>query len=211
MTPKKQYYEAISKSIISNLKKRNMEGYYCSTKEEAVTKALSFLHDGATVSWGGSMTLDECGIIDALKAGKYNLLDRATAKTSDEIEKIYRDVFFSDFYFTSTNAITSDGILYNIDGNGNRVAAMIFGPKEVIIVTGMNKVCTDEESAHKRVRNLAAPINTQRLQKNTPCVKTGKCHECLGSESICAQLVTTRNSRIPGRIKVILVGEELGY
>lgn len=211
MTPKKQYYEAKANTIITNLNKRHIDGYYCATKEEAVSKALSFLHEGATISWGGSMSLEEVGLIKALQNGNYNLLDRSTARNPIEVEKIYRESFFSDFYFMSTNAITMNGILYNVDGTGNRVAAMIYGPKEVIIIAGMNKVCLDEDEAQKRVRNVAAPINTQRLNKNTPCTKIGKCTECLVDDCICMHTVITRNSKPKDRIKVILVGEELGY
>lgn len=211
MTPKQQYHKNLADTVIKNLKARDMDGYYCLTKQEALDKALSFLHDDAVVSWGGSMSLGEIGLLEALKKGPYNVLDRSTATTNEESLELQRKAFFSDFYFLSTNAITMDGILYNIDGTGNRVAAMIYGPKEVIIIAGINKVCLDEEEALKRISNVAAPINTLRLNKNTPCTTLGKCAQCLTPDTICSHTVITRNSKPAGRIKVILVEETLGY
>ena len=211
MTPTQQHNEILAQTVIKNLEKRHMEGYYCLTKEEALDKALSFLQDGATVSWGGSMSLEEIGLTQALHKGTYNVIDRSTATNVDEAFALQRQAFFSDAYFLSCNAITMDGMLYNVDGIGNRVAAMIYGPKEVIIIAGINKVCLDGDEAHKRIRNVAAPINTHRLNKNTPCTKLGKCAECLTPDTICSHTVVTRNSKPTGRIKVILVGESLGY
>lgn len=211
MTPTQQYYKNLADTVIENLKKRDMDGFYCPGKQEALDKALSFLVDGATVAWGGSMSLVEIGLLDALKKGPYTVLDRSTASNSEETLEIQRKAFFSDSYFLSTNAITMDGKLYNIDGLGNRVAAMIYGPKEVIIIAGINKICLDEDEALKRVSNVAAPMNTLRLNKNTPCTKLGKCAQCLTPDTICSHTVITRNSKPAGRIKVILVGETLGY
>jgi len=211
LTPTQQYYKNLADTVIENLKKRDMDGFYCPGKQEALDKALSFLVDGATVAWGGSMSLVEIGLLDALKKGPYTVLDRSTASNSEETLEIQRKAFFSDSYFLSTNAITMDGKLYNIDGLGNRVAAMIYGPKEVIIIAGINKICLDEDEALKRVSNVAAPMNTLRLNKNTPCTKLGKCAQCLTPDTICSHTVITRNSKPAGRIKVILVGETLGY
>lgn len=211
MTPKQQHHEILAETVIKNLEKRHMAGYYCLTKKEALDKALSFLQDDATVSWGGSMSLEEIGLLDVLRQGPYQVLDRSTAATPEEALELQRQAFFSDSYFLSCNAITLDGMLYNVDGAGNRVAAMIYGPKEVIVIAGINKVCLDEQEALKRIRNVAAPLNTHRLNKNTPCTKIGKCGECLVSDSICSHTVITRNSKPTGRIKVILVGEPLGY
>lgn len=212
MNPKEIYYETLSKTIISNLNKRQMEGYYCPTRKEAVEKALSFLTPSATVSYGGSMTLEETGMLDALRSDKtITLLDRSTAKDAAEMKKIYHDALSADFYFMSTNALTKDGKLVNIDGNGNRVAALIYGPENVIVLAGMNKIVTTEEEAVSRVHQTAAPINCLRLGKKTPCSTTGICADCLSPDCICNQTVVTRRSGIPGRIKVILIGEDFGY
>ena len=212
MTPKQQYYEKAADTIIKGLKKRRMKGFYCPTAEEAAELAMSFAKPGMTVSNGGSVTLQECGIMDMLRSRKdITYLDRTTGATMEEVTDILRQALLSDCYFMSTNAITMDGELVNIDGSGNRMAALIFGPKEVIIVAGMNKVTADVHSAYKRVKNIASPPNCVRLNKNTPCALTGQCGNCLGDDCICSQTVVTRRSGIPGRIKVILVGEELGY
>ena len=212
MNPKHIYYQTQAESIIKQLKKRNMEGFYCATADEAREKALSLITPGETVSFGGSVTIEECGILDALRArDDITLYDRATAKNAEEMGVIFRQAFSADSYLMSTNAITLDGELVNIDGNGNRVAALIFGPKQVIVVAGMNKIAATEEDAVHRARNMAAPPNCIRLNKNTPCAATGKCADCMGSETICCHTVVTRRSRDAGRIKVILVGEELGY
>lgn len=212
MEPKNAYYEKLAATMIKNLEKRRMEGFYCATAEEAKEKALSMIGAGTSVSFGGSMTLTECGVLDALRErGDITLYDRATAKSPEEMDKIYRQAFCADTYLMSTNAITLDGELINIDGRGNRVAALIYGPEQVIIIVGMNKVATDEAAGLMRARNMAAPPNCVRLNKKTPCSVTGRCGDCYGDESICSQIVVTRRSSQKGRIKVILVGEELGY
>ena len=212
MNPKHIYYQAQAESVIKNLKKRNMEGFYCANTNEAREKALSLIAPGEKVSFGGSVTIKECGILDALREREdITLYDRATAKDGEEVGVIFRQAFSADTYLMSTNAITLDGELINIDGNGNRVAALIFGPKQVIVVAGMNKIVSNEEEAVHRARNMAAPPNCIRLSKNTPCAATGRCGDCMGSDTICCHTVVTRRSRDAGRIKVILVGEELGY
>ena len=212
MNPKQTYYEHRAATIIKILKKRNMEGFYCATADEACEKALNLIAPGETVSFGGSMTLEECGILDALRMREdITLYDRATAKNAEELGVIFRQAFSADTYLMSTNALTLDGELVNIDGNGNRVAALIFGPRQVIIVAGMNKVVSTEEEGLHRARNMAAPPNCVRLEKRTPCAATGRCGDCFGDECICSQIVVTRRSRDKERIKVILVGEELGY
>ena len=205
------YYERTAEIIIKHLAKRHITGYYVATKEEAVQKALSLLEDNQQISWGGSMTLSEIGLISALeKAGCYHLLDRSKVP-AQEVEALYRRAFLTDTYFMSTNAITLDGKLINIDGTGNRVAALIYGPKQVIIIAGMNKVAKDETEALSRIHNVACPKNAIRLNKQTPCSITGACQDCLSPDCICMQTVITRNSKPEGRIKVILVGESLGY
>lgn len=211
MSPKKQYYENLADSLIEKLGPRGMEGYYCDSADEALTMAKRFLTPDSTISWGGSETLVQIGLLDALRSSDYIVYDRDTAKTPEEKSLMYSKAVLSDFYFSSTNAITLDGELVNIDGNGNRVACLITGPKNVIIIAGMNKVVPDVKSAIARVRNVAAPPNSIRLGLKTPCSSLGKCVNCLSDDCICCQLVVTRKSRIPNRIKVILVGEELGY
>lgn len=174
-------------------------------------KALELMPAGSSVGWGGSMTLTESGLMDAVKNGDYVIHDRETAKTKEEQKEMYAKILNSDFFLMSTNAITLDGQLVNIDGRGNRISFLCYGPEQVVIVAGMNKVEADVDSAMKRVRNVASPKNTVRLNKKTPCAATGKCGDCLSPDCICAQMLVTRFSIVPGRIKVILVGEELGY
>lgn len=211
MTPKQKYYENAAGTIIKNLEKRQMEGYYFATKEEAVEKVLSLIPAGSSIGWGGSATLSESGLMDALADKDYRLIDRMAGKTPEETKKIYGEICMSDYYLMSTNAITLDGELINIDGRGNRVAFLCYGPDYVIILAGMNKVVSSVEEGVSRTRNIAAPPNTVRLNKNTPCAATGRCGDCYSPDCICSQLVVTRRSGVPGRIKVILVGEELGF
>ncbi|MCI8327331.1 MAG: lactate utilization protein [Lachnospiraceae bacterium] len=211
MTPKQVFYENQANTIIENLKKRQMEGYYCPTSADAVKKAMELIAKDSIVAYGGSVTLSETGILTALRERKDITFYERSGKPSEEVQKIYRDTFSCDYYFTSTNAITLDGELVNIDGNGNRVAAMIFGPANVIVVTGMNKIVTTTQEAIDRVRNIAAPPNCNRLDYKTPCASIGRCAHCFSPESICSQTVITRRSGIPGRIKILFVGEELGY
>lgn len=211
MTPKKQYYENLADSLIEKFNLRGIEGYYCESKEEAVAMAKRFLTPDCSISWGGSMTLNEIGLLDELSESDYVIYDRMSAKTPEESRELYSKIVSADYFFMSSNAITLDGQLINIDGRGNRVACLIAGPRNVIIIAGMNKIVTDVESGIERVRNMAAPPNTVRLHKNTPCQGLGRCANCLVDDCICCQIVITRKSDIPGRIKVILVGEELGY
>ena len=211
LLPKQKYYENVANTIIKNLSKRQIEGYYCKDKESAVKKALELIPKEASVSWGGSMTLIETGLMDAVKNGDYKLIDRDKAISLEEQRKVYGEICMSDVFLMSTNAITLDGELINIDGRGNRVAFLCYGPQNVVILTGMNKVVTDVESGLKRVRDIASPPNTVRLNKKTPCAITGKCEDCYSPDCICGQIVVTRRSGVPNRIKIILIGEELGY
>ena len=212
MTIQQQSYETVAKTIIKNLASRQIEGFFCPTKEEACEKALSFAKEGTSVSFGGSMTLEETGILSGLRSlYTITLYDRSTGKSPEEVKKIMHDALSADTYYMSTNAITVKGELINIDGNGNRVAALIYGPEQVVIVAGMNKVVPDIEYGIRRVRNSATPPNCIRLNKNTPCAATGVCAHCLSPDCICNQIVVTRRSGNPDRIKVILVGEDLGY
>ena len=197
--------------IIANLKKRNMEGYFYEDSASCVRAILDMIPDGSSISWGGSASVQESGMMDALKNGSYELIDRSLAKTPEEQWEIYGRTVMSDYYFMSTNAITYEGELVNIDGNGNRVACLIHGPRHVIIIAGMNKVATTLEGAFERARTMACPPNAVRLDKKTPCAATGKCGDCLSPDCFCNQIVVTRRSGHTGRIKVFLVAEDLGF
>lgn len=211
MTPKKLYYENLADSLIEKFNLRGIEGYYCDNAKEALIMAKRFLTPGCSISWGGSETLNEIGLITELKASDYILYDRSEAKTPEERTAMYSKIVTSDYFFMSSNAITLDGQLINIDASGNRVACLIAGPKNVIIIAGMNKIVTDVNTGIERVRNMASPPNVIRLGFKTPCAELGRCANCLSEDCICCEIVITRKSKIPGRIKVILVGEELGY
>lgn len=211
MTPKQQYYENAAETIIKNLKRRRMEGYYCETKEEAVKKALELMPEGSSIGWGGSMSLAEAGLMDAIRNGDYDIIDRDIVKNEEERKAMLAKLVNCNFFLMSTNAITLDGELVNVDGRANRVSFLCYGPDNVIILAGMNKVVSDVESGIKRVHDIASPANTVRLNKKTPCSVTGRCADCFSDDCICAQTVITRMSLVPNRIKVILVGEELGY
>lgn len=211
MTPIEAYNTALAKRVIDNLEKRNMEGYYCANKEEALKKALELIPEGSSVTWGGSQSIIEIGLCESLKNGNFKAYDRTEAKNNEERQEIMRKAFFCDFYLTSSNAVTEDGKLVNIDGNGNRVSAMIFGPENVLMLVGINKICKTEEEAISRVKNKAAIINAFRLKTSSACTKVGKCVDCLNEDCICSVTVVTRKSLQKGRIKIILVGEELGY
>lgn len=202
----------LAETMIQNLAKRNMEGYYADTKEEAVKLIMEqFLTKGKTVCFGGSMTLNESGLMDAVREGDCILYDRTTAKTPEELRDMKAKMINSDYFLMSTNAITIDGELVNIDGYGNRVSYLCYGPENVIILAGMNKVVSTVEDGVRRVRDIASPPNTVRLGKNTPCARTGRCGNCYGGDSICSQIVITRRSSVKNRIKVVLVSEEMGY
>jgi hypothetical protein len=210
--PREQLYEAQAHTIIKGLQKRNMEGYYVRTKEEIVPFLSKIIEEGSTVSFGGTMSLEECDAKQALRERTdITLLERTPEMTAEEIDDIYHKAFFADYYLMSTNAITLDGELLNIDGRGNRVAALVYGPKYVIVVAGMNKVTSTLDDAIHRAHNIASPANCLRLSRKTPCSITGKCADCHGEDCICSQIVYTRHSGVPGRIKVLLVGEPLGY
>lgn len=211
MSHKTDAYALMAKSIIKNLEKRNMEAHYFATSAECVDSIISSIPDGSIISWGGSETLKETGLMDAIHNKRYELIDRTTAKNPEEARQLYAKTVLADYYLMSSNAITIDGELINIDGNGNRVACLIQGPEHVIIVAGMNKIVTDVKSGVARVRNMASPPNAIRLNKDIPCAVSGHCHDCLSPNCFCNQIVITRRSGHDGRIKVYLVGEDLGY
>lgn len=201
----------LAEKVIKGLESRKMEGYYAETKEEALKKALELIPEGSSVGWGGSMSIQEIGLKDAVCSGNYTVYNRDAAKNPQEKKATELAILGSDFLLCSTNAITEDGILVNIDGMGNRVAGIIWGPENVLMIVGMNKVVKDLEAAWSRARNEAAPINAQRFPIQTPCKKTGACADCKSPDTVCCQMVVTRFSKIPGRIKVILVNDDLGF
>ena len=206
MTTKRN--DLLSEKVIKGLKSRNMEGYYAHTKEEALKTALSLIPEGSSITMGGCMSAAEIGLTAALKDGNYNFIDRD--KETDKRAAMLK-AYDADIYLASANAMSEDGILINIDGNANRVSAIAQGPKKVIFIVGMNKVCPDTDSAMKRARGVAAPINAQRFGLDTPCAKTGSCMDCKSPDTICCQILMTRYSKHPGRIHVILVDEALGF
>jgi len=207
----KESYKVKSATIIKNLQKRNMDGFYCETKEEAKEKVMSLINKDAVVGWGGTFTIDEVGIKEALKENNIKVIDRDTASTPAERLQLMKKALTSDVFLAGTNAITMNGELVNIDGAGNRLAAFCFGPDSLIVVAGMNKVVRDVESGIKRIRTDACVPNAIRYNLNTPCAKTGICAECTTPETICSQILVTRYSKPKNRIKVVLVGEELGF
>ena len=200
--------DLLAQKVIKGLQSRNMTCYYVQTKEEALKLALSLIPEGSTVTMGGGMSVHEIGLVDALKNGNYNYIDREAA---EDRRAAMLQAYDTDFFLASSNAITDDGVLVNIDGNANRVSAIAYGPKKVLMIVGMNKVCSDVDSAMKRARNVAAPINNQRFNGNNPCTKTGACANCKSPDTICCQFLVTRYSRHQDRIHVILVNEPLGF
>lgn len=208
----KIYYRKRAQKLIANLKSRHFEGYFCETGEEALSMALGLIPEGATVGWGGAMSACQIGLQDAIRAGKYQAIDREAFASPAEKEKAARDCLSADYFITGVNALSMDGQMVNIDGIGNRVAAIAYGPRCVIVIAGMNKVCDDLDAAIKRARTVAAPLNNQRFPNNdTPCQHTGTCADCRCVDCICNQILITRHCRPAGRIKLILVGEDLGF
>ena len=198
----------LAQKVIGGLKSRNMSGCYAQDKEEALKLALELIPQGSSVTMGGCMSAKEIGLVDALKSGDYQFIDRDAYEDKREAMLAAYD---ADVFLSSANAMTEDGILVNIDGNSNRVSAIAQGPKKVIFIVGMNKVCDDLDGAMKRARNVAAPINAQRFGLSTPCAKTGSCMDCKSPDTICCQFLITRFSRHAGRIHVILVNDNLGF
>ena len=211
MTPTELRDSRLAERMIKNLARRNMEAFYCPTAEEAVDKVLELIPAGSSVTWGGSMSIRDIGIPDALRArGCFDVFDRDLVEGDGAKVQMYVRAFTTDVYLSSANAISEDGIIVNIDGNGNRVAAITWGPKKVIFVIGINKVAQTVEAALARARSTASPINAARFDINTPCQTDGVCHNCNSTESICNYVHFLRNSP-RGRHTVVLVGESLGY
>ena len=203
-----QRNELLAQTVIKGLKSRNMTGYYAADKEAALQTALSLIEEGSSIAMGGATSAWEIGLVDAVKNGPYRFIDRDAAQDKRAAMLAAYD---ADVFLSSANAITQDGVMINIDGNANRVSCIAQGPKKVIFIVGMNKVCPDTDSAMKRARNIAAPVNVQRFGLNTPCAKTGACMDCKSPDTICCQFLITRYSRHPGRIHVILVNDSLGF
>ena len=212
MTPKQQAYKTLGNTMIKNFKKRNIDAFYCETSADAVALTMELMKDGGTVGMGGTETVKEMGLLDAIKGAEHlAFISRSAAKTQAEKKEVFFKTMQCDYFLTSSNAITVDGELINIDGNGNRVACLIHGPGQVFVLAGMNKIVADVDSGIERVGMLAAPPNATRLGTRTPCATLGHCGDCHGEDCMCCQIVITRHSRHKGRIKVILIGEELGF
>ena len=206
-----KYYEKRAQILIKNLQSRHFDAYYCPDKASALEKALELIPEGASVGWGGTVSCQQIGLLDAVNNGPYTAIDRNKFETAEEKNAAMKRALLADVFLTGANAISLDGQMVNIDGNGNRVASIIYGPESVIVVAGMNKVCDSVEDAIRRARTVAAPLNKQRFPAQTPCEFTGTCGDCKHEGCICNHIVVTRHCRPVGRIKFIIVGEELGF
>ena len=207
----KKYYEKRAAVLVKNLRGRHFDAWYCATREEALEKALSLIPQGSTVGWGGSVSCQQLGLMDAVRAGEYRPIDRDACQTPEDRENAMRQSLVADTFLTGANALSLDGQMVNIDGTGNRLAAIVYGPRQVIVVAGMNKVADDLDAAVARARTVAAPMNQQRFGLPNPCSATGSCADCKTETCICNQTLITRHCRPAGRIKFILVGEDLGF
>ena len=203
--------QLLAQKVIKGLESRNMKGYYAADKEEALKIALELIPENSSLTMGGAMSAREIGLVDAIKNGNYHFIEREGASTDEEKRKATLEGYDADYFLASANAMTEDGVIVNIDGNSNRVSMIAHGPKHVLFIVGMNKICDDVDGAMKRARNVAAPINAQRFDLNTPCAKTGSCMNCKSPDTICCQFLITRYSRHTDRIHVILVNDNLGF
>ena len=209
--PRTLAFAQTAQTIIKQLERRNMEGYFCETSADAVELVRKLVPAGASIAWGGTETFKETGVKSILEAGDYRMIDRAKATTLEEAREILLQHFASDCFFMSANAITRKGELVNIDGNSNRLACLLHGPREVYVLVGMNKVVEDVDAGIKRIHTMACPPNAARLHTGTPCERTGVCGNCHEAGCMCCNVVVTRHSRQAGRIKVILIAEDLGF
>ena len=207
----KTYYEKRAQVLVKNLKSRHFEAYYCPDSASALAKALELIPEGASVGWGGALSAQQIGLFDAVKSGNFAAIDRDAATTPEERTQALKRCLTADVFLCGANALSLDGQMVNIDGTGNRVAAIAYGPDTILVIAGMNKVCDTLDDAVTRARTVAAPMNKQRFPFKTPCEVTGACADCKSEESICNQILITRNCRPAGRIKFVLVGEELGF
>ena len=210
MDPKQKFYNKRGELLVKNLRSRHYEAYYCETKEQALKKALELIPKGASVGWGGAMSAKQIGLLDAVNQGNYRAIDRDKAPDPAARKQAMKDCLLADVFITGANALSMDGQMVNIDGNGNRVAAIVYGPESILVVAGMNKVMDTLDAAVIRARTIAAPMNKQRFDLQTPCEVTGTCADCKSEGCICNQILITRNSKPAGRIKMVLVGEDLG-
>ena len=210
-TSKELYYEKRGRILVDNLRRRHFDAYYCADRKSALEKALELIPEGASVGWGGTVSAVEIGLLDAVRTGNYVAIDRENAKSQDEKDQFSMRCLGADYFITSANGMSLDGQMVNIDGTGNRVAAIIYGPKKVLVVIGMNKVCDSIEDAVRRARTVASPMNKQRFPNETPCEITGTCGDCKNEGCICNHIVITRHCRPTGRICFLVVGEDLGY
>lgn len=208
-TPKQLYYEKRGQVLVKNLRSRHFDAWYCEDREAALKKALELIPEGASVGWGGSMSVTDIGLIDAVRNGPYKAIDRDRCAPEDKV-KTMKQAMLADVFLTSANALSLDGQMVNIDGTGNRVAAIVYGPESVLVIAGMNKVADTLEEAVRRARTVASPMNAQRFSVQTPCSVTGTCGDCKCQDSVCNQILITRHCRPAGRIKFIIVGEDLG-
>lgn len=208
---KKMYYEKRGQLLVKNLRSRHFDAWYCPDRESALQKALELIPEGASVGWGGALSAQQIGLLDAVKTGNFRAIDRDKAENPRQRYDLMRQCLLADVFLTGANGISLDGQMVNIDGIANRVAAIAFGPETVLVIAGMNKVTDTLESAVDRARTVAAPMNQQRFLKSTPCTVTGTCADCKSADCICNEVLITRNCRPAGRIKFILVGEELGF
>lgn len=200
--------ELLAQKVIKGLQSRNITGWYAASREEALKKALELIPEGCSVTMGGAMSAHEIGLVDAVKNGNYHFIDR---DAWEDKRAAMLAAYDADVFLSSANAITEDGVMVNIDGNANRVSAIAQGPKKVLFIIGMNKVCDDVDGAIKRARAVAAPTNAQRFGLSTPCARTGSCMNCKSPDTICCQILITRFSRHADRMHVILVNDSLGF
>lgn len=207
----KLYYKKRGNILVKNLQSRHFDACYCDTKEEALEQALAWIPKEATVAWGGTMSAGQIGLIDALRNGGYAIIDRDKCTTMEERNQAAKDSMFADVFLTSANGMSMDGQMVTIDGTGNRLAAICYGPGTVLAIVGMNKVTDTLEEAIRRARTVAAPMNKQRFPLQTPCEVTGTCADCKSEQCICNQILITRHCRPVGRIRFVLVGEDLGF
>ena len=210
LEPMKKFYNKRGEVLVKNLRNRHFDAYYCENKKEALEKALELIPVGSSVSWGGALSAQQIGLMEAIKKGNYTAIDRDTAKSPEERVKIMKSGLLADVFITGANALSLDGQMVNIDGNGNRVAPIVYGPDSIIVIAGMNKVMDTLDAAMTRARTISAPLNKQRFDLQTPCEVTGTCADCKSEGCICNQILITRHCRPAGRIKFVLVGEELG-
>ena len=206
----KMYYEKRGTVLVQNLRGRHFEAYYCDNKQEALAKPLELIPEESLVSWGGAMSAQQIGLIDAIRGGNFRTIDRDKCETPEAREQAMKDALFCDTFLMGANAMSIDGQMVSIDGTGNRIGALVYGPKSVIVIVGMNKVEDTLEEAVRRARTVAAPKNKQRFGDGTPCAVTGICGDCKSEKCICNHIVITRHCRPVGRIKFIIVGEDLG-